>query len=302
MQIELGFDVAVGDFQARFETALDQRVPGQFGLQPVLERVGAGAALGQHLRQLRRVGAHPAADIGEGIVDFRVGHVDAEFLGLADLQDLVDKTVQHLLAGRRLLGAHLDELGALLDIERRDRFAIDQRHDLLRTAHRGNGQQACRGQCDGGEGPAQHADRSLRHHLLLSFDGRPPAGSHLPPFPDPAPINRTNSRQNLECGPHRAQGIGAERAQAHLQHECVVLHRGRYRGIGVAGKPIHREKEAIVGIADTEPRLIDFFGVKIVTRRAEQNPVLRKLERSAAEDALTAEQEAEFRLRCVIAV
>src|ERR1700722_2804161 len=137
-----------------------------------------------------------------------------------------------------------------------------------------------------------------------------PASCRLAPFAFPRPdnnkslatINPTNSRQNLECSPHRTQGIGAERAQAHLHHERVVLHRGRYRSIGVAGEPIDREKEAIVGIADTEPRLIDFFGVKIVARRAEQNPVLRELERSAAKDTLTPEQEAEFRLRGVIAV
>jgi hypothetical protein len=67
----------------------------------------------------------------------------------------------------------LDEFGALFDIERRDRFAVDQRHDFLRMADRGkNREQAHRRQHGGGKTPAERTDRNLRHRLLFSFSGR----------------------------------------------------------------------------------------------------------------------------------
>src|SRR5258708_37369789 len=118
----------------------------------------------------------------------------------------------------------------------------------------------------------------------------------------PARINPIKSRQNLERGPDRRQGIRSQGTQAHLNHERIVLFRRRRPIIGVSGQPVQRQQETIVGIADANPRLVERMGVKIVAGRAEQYPVLRQLDRAAAEDALPPEQEAELRLRCVIAV
>src|SRR5580704_7977058 len=121
-----------------------------------------------------------------------------------------------------------------------------------------------------------------------------------------ARINRTKSRQNLERGAYRRQGVRSERAQAHLEHKGIVLLRyrrcDRCSGIGVARQPIEREQKAVVGIADANPRLVEFMRIQIVARGAEQNPVLRQLDRGAAEDALAPEQKAEFRLRRIVAV
>ena len=52
-------------------------------------------------------------------------------LSTRDLQLLVDQLVDDLLARRGLVGGQLSELGALLDVERRDRVAVDDDDDLL---------------------------------------------------------------------------------------------------------------------------------------------------------------------------
>ena len=83
VQIELCLDVAVGDFEARLVTAAHQAAQA-FAREPVLERVGAGAAAGEHLRQFL-LDRRPCwlADIGEGLVHFGLADVDAVTLGLA---------------------------------------------------------------------------------------------------------------------------------------------------------------------------------------------------------------------------
>ena len=62
-----------------------------------------------------------------------VRDIEAETLGLGCLQDLIDQAVEHFLPRWHFLAAHLQKLGTMLDIEVRDRLAIDKRHDLLRS-------------------------------------------------------------------------------------------------------------------------------------------------------------------------
>ena len=77
------------------------------------------------------VDAHVLGDVAIGLLDFGLGNVDAEVLGLVDFEHLVDQRVEHLLARRQLLRAQLFELLALRDVELRDRYAVDQRGDFL---------------------------------------------------------------------------------------------------------------------------------------------------------------------------
>ena len=133
VQLELRFDVLVPDFQARLVTAAYKIGPGDLRPQPPLKGIVARAAGRQQLRQLLRVDSHAGRDIGVRIVHFRIGHFEAETLGLVHFQNLVDEAIEHFLARWHLFGAHLNELGAMLDIERRDRLAVDERNDLLRA-------------------------------------------------------------------------------------------------------------------------------------------------------------------------
>jgi hypothetical protein len=80
-------------------------------------------------------------------------------MGLANLQDLVDQFVDHVLAGWRLVGTHLGQLGAVLYIQRRDRLAIDQHNNFLGMADDGDRQQAYRCEAEGGQTPAQGMNR-----------------------------------------------------------------------------------------------------------------------------------------------
>jgi hypothetical protein len=44
VQLQFGFYVLVGDFQADLVSSADQARPRDLGLEPVLKRIGAGAA------------------------------------------------------------------------------------------------------------------------------------------------------------------------------------------------------------------------------------------------------------------
>src|SRR5262249_15680366 len=96
-----------------------------------LERVGLDAALLQALRQLFGGEAHPAAHGRVHAVDFGIAHLDSPALAFAHLQFLVDEFVDDVLARGRLLGRQLNELHALLDVERGDRLTIDKDDDVL---------------------------------------------------------------------------------------------------------------------------------------------------------------------------
>ena len=78
VQLQLCFDVAFGNFQARFITAAYQAGPRHLRAQPLFESVRAGAAGGQNLRQFRRVHAHTGRNAAERIVDVRSCRVDAD--------------------------------------------------------------------------------------------------------------------------------------------------------------------------------------------------------------------------------
>src|SRR5579883_2184313 len=62
--------------------------------------------------------------------------------------------------------AHLDEFGALLDVERRDRLTVDKQHHLrLRDGGRGKNNGRCDHRCYASS--ARGVDRDLRHRLPL---------------------------------------------------------------------------------------------------------------------------------------
>ena len=98
MQLKLRLDVLVPDFQACLVTAAHKIGPGDLRPQSPLQRVIAGAAGREQLGQLLRIDSHAGCDGVVGLVDLRVGDVEAVTLGLGDLQDLVDQAVEHFLA------------------------------------------------------------------------------------------------------------------------------------------------------------------------------------------------------------
>src|SRR5262249_43460699 len=105
--------------------------PGEVRLDTRLEGSDVDARFGELLGQLIRRQAHAACHRGIGTVDFGAGDFQSEFLGLAHLELLVDQLVENLLARWRLVRRQLNELAALLDVERRDRLPVDDDHDLL---------------------------------------------------------------------------------------------------------------------------------------------------------------------------
>jgi hypothetical protein len=98
VQLHLRFDILVADLEARLEASAHQIGPGDLRPQAALERIGAGAAGREHLRELVGVQAHAGGDEPIGIVDLIVWDFEAVALGLNDFQDLVDDAVHYLLA------------------------------------------------------------------------------------------------------------------------------------------------------------------------------------------------------------
>jgi hypothetical protein len=66
-----------------------------------------------------------------GVVDLGIRDVETPPLGLPHLQLLGDELVNDILAYGRLVRRQLNELAALLDVERRDRLAVDDDDHLL---------------------------------------------------------------------------------------------------------------------------------------------------------------------------
>src|SRR5262249_55149667 len=107
----------------------------------------------------------------------------SEFLGLARLELLVDQLIEDLLAGRSLVRRQLIELAALLDVECRDRLAVDDDHHLLGV---GSGCQQRRAEYEHYGGHQFAAGREpLVHHGFVPF--LPPESPH-PPFRSPAVV------------------------------------------------------------------------------------------------------------------
>ena len=79
-----------------------------FGVDACPARASAVNCLRRH--------PHAPRHVGEGSVDLLVDAVELVALEQLDFQFLVDQFVDHLLARRRLVGAELDELGALVDV------------------------------------------------------------------------------------------------------------------------------------------------------------------------------------------
>ena len=68
--------------------------------------------------------------VGKGALNLLVARLDAVTLHDEDLEVVVDQRFQGLLARRRLVSGHLNDLRALRDVDLRDRRAVDQRDDL----------------------------------------------------------------------------------------------------------------------------------------------------------------------------
>ena len=77
MQMHLCFDVAVGDFEARFKAAAHQAAPHHLRLELLLERGSAGATVDEQLCQPRCVDIHIGRNAVEGVVHVGFARVDA---------------------------------------------------------------------------------------------------------------------------------------------------------------------------------------------------------------------------------
>src|SRR5690242_10125550 len=101
---------------------------------------------------------------------------------------------------------------------------------------------------------------------------------------------------------HRSQGIRPEGAQTKLQHDGVVSDRSRHCRVRITAQPVYRQHEAIVDIADAEPRLVETIVLDIIARRAKQDPIGRQLQRCTSKEAFASREESEERLGRVIAI
>src|SRR6185437_13840979 len=108
-------------------------------------------------------------------------------------------------------------------------------------------------------------------------------------------------RGNLELPPSRER-VGPQCAQAQLEIEASVLHGGRGTVIGVAGKIVKSEHEAIIDVAESNPRLIELVNDQVVARGSEHNPIGRELVGRAGEEAFAAVQKTKVGLRRIVSV
>src|SRR5205085_536015 len=83
------------------------------------------------LRQLIGGPAHAPAHVCVGRINLGLRDFDAPAFALTDFELFLDKLLDDLLAIGSLLGRYLNELDSLVDVERGDRFAIDQGHNAL---------------------------------------------------------------------------------------------------------------------------------------------------------------------------
>src|SRR6516225_323478 len=72
--------------------------------------------------------------------------------------------------------------------------------------------------------------------------------------------------------------------------------------IGVIGEIIERQDEAVVDIAEPQPRLVELAGREVIAGAAVYHPVLGELEGLRGEDAFAPEQESELGLRGIVAI
>ena len=147
--------------------------PGDVGLDAGFERGGVDAGLRELLGQLVGREPHTARHRGVGRVDLGIADFQPEFLGLAQLELLVDQLIQHFLTWQGPYASTVGKFAALIDVERGDRLAVDDDDDLLRA---GGG---CRDR--GGKhekrGSHQFAEchETIEHHRSIRFlaDARP---------------------------------------------------------------------------------------------------------------------------------
>jgi len=99
--------------------------------------------------------------------DFGTGNLQSEFLGLLHLELLVDQLIEDLLACRSLVRRQLIELGALLDVERGDRLAVDDNDHLLGAG--GGRQDRSAGHQDYGGHQFAAGRETLEHHRFIRF-------------------------------------------------------------------------------------------------------------------------------------
>src|SRR5205807_3761597 len=112
---------------------------------------------------------------------------DAPPLGLLYLELLVDEFVEYLLPRRRLVGRQLDELAALLDVQRGDGLAVDDHDHVL-----GDGRCRHRDKKDrGGHAPATCGEefRHVWHCWPCCFAHRR-MSDHLQPWTTVARVRR----------------------------------------------------------------------------------------------------------------
>src|SRR5215471_5687349 len=247
-------------------------------LEPVLEGVGTGAAIGKDLRQFLRIDPHTLRNIVIGRLNVGVGRLQRVARRLFQLERLVNQAVDCLLTARLLVVAHLEELLAVCDVEIGDRRAVHEQNDLLGPRRERN---CCNDrECDesGGKAAASFSKLGWRNHELLSITARSVRNAHW------------------------SQSVWPKRAQAELQHDSVISDRKRDCRIGITAEPVHRQHEAIVHVADAKPRLVEAIVLDVIACRSEQNPVGGYLQRRTGKEAFAAREEAEERLGRIVTI
>src|SRR5215510_3616980 len=92
----------------------------------------------------------------------------------------------------------------------------------------------------------------------------------------------------------------AQRAQTQLQHDCMV--RLHISAICIVRKVVQTQYQAIVDIAETHASLVELSGIDVIAGATEQDPICIELDLSGSQNTLLTIQDADQRLRGVIAV
>ena len=153
-----GIDLRLGDR----DPALGETLAQALGQQLIADRIAKGAVrravAGDLLAQLLRGRAVLRGDVGDGLVDFLVGHPNAGLLGAGDLQLHQHQAFQHLLCQHirwRQLGLAASVLGAdvghgAVELAAQDHVFVDHRRNAVDGLECGLGLQRHAG--EGGHG------------------------------------------------------------------------------------------------------------------------------------------------------
>ena len=229
--------------------------------------------------------------LGIAHVDLVVGNLDLVAPPDLYLQLLVDEVFDDFVAHRRLAGGKLDEFHPLLDVVVRDDVAVDDQHHLLgarevRCRHRR--QQAAEGNRCAKDSSFHVPPVFHRAFTSAEFAGRKPPTNFIHPFGRPG---KTGSGR-YRLPPPRVRRLN-----------CIITVwlAADVAAIGVVGVIVERQDEAVVDIAEAEPRLVELAGREIVAGAAVYHPILADLEGLRGEDAFAPVQESELGLCGIVA-